>query len=194
MVGWRTSKADDAADDDSPIPGLDQRVEEALLIARQAAVVAVANRMIVRALRDDAPFDPAPLAANARYELTRLAREQEDEAARMADARERARRFKGRPRRPMEYTRRDLRPLTTRRRVYQDLAAELRSLRDDDEYIAGVVDAARDRAWRDVSAAIRSRLGPPPVRADELSDAERTDALRALVDEDLATLAGRDRD
>lgn len=188
MVGRRSS-GDDTDAHDLGVGDVAARVREALLIARSAAVVTVANRIIVRALAEDATYDRGTVAAAVRFELTRLAKEQSDEADRMSDERERAKRLRARPRRPLEYTRRDLKPLSARRRIYLDVASRLRALRDDDDYVDGIVASARDRAWRDVSAAVRARLGPPPVARDELSSSERSAALNALVSEDLAALA-----
>jgi len=154
--------------------------DEGVLIARAASVVAVANRIIVRALRADEPFDLPRTRMIAQHELYRIAEEQMLEAERMEDARDVALRTEGTGTHQFDYRRGDAEALALRAAIYSRVAEQLIRLSADDAYVESVVDAARERAWNDVGSAVITRLGER-IALDADYDSERATRLRRLA-------------
>jgi hypothetical protein len=192
---WGKQRRRAPGEDPAPVDpaALERAVGEGLLIARSAAVVSVANRIVVRALRDDDVFDHDETAASVRRTLHRLAEEQRYQNKRIEAARAKALTTKGRSRHQHDYRSADDETLWFRENTYVAVADALDALRDDDEYVDGVVRAAVDRAWGDVGSAIVLRVRSAEVVVDAEYDAERDDRLAGLGD-DLAALADRPRD
>lgn len=162
-------------------------VEDGLLIARSAASISVANRIIVSALREDQDFDRDRTREMVRDELGHLADEQADLATRMGTTRTKALKSRGRSRHQFDYRRDDDEQLALRGTISTSISARLDALRGDSAYVDEIVTAARDRAWNDIGATIVSR-----VRAVVVPDAtygeHRDERLRELLDVDLASL------
>ncbi|MEK6342797.1 MAG: hypothetical protein V4737_03000, partial [Curtobacterium sp.] len=138
---------------------LKRAVDEGFLIAKAAIVVAVANRIITNALRDQGYFDHALIADAARQELHRMAEEQRGDAARMREIRATSSKQKGRSRHQHDYRRGDDHKLRTREATYEELAALLDRRRDDQKFVDGIVLQARARAWDDIGTTVVGRLG-----------------------------------
>jgi hypothetical protein len=166
-------------------------VDEGLLIARFAVVMDVKNHIIVTALRHDEPFDADVTAREVRQSLVRLATEQSDYADRVTDVlRERAARARGSVRHEHDYHPEDLAGLDLRHAVYSRVAARLRLLADDVDYVAEIVETARQDAWTDLGGAVEMRLDTlptPPVRDADYAR-NRARRIRTLIDVDLAAL------
>jgi hypothetical protein len=197
-----------------PLAPIEQVVEEGHMIAASAVRMAVKNRLLVRALRDDREYDPDALVNAARLQFTELAEENEEAAERLeAEQRREARAAEG-ARKPRRYL--GGKPIVERPeqvrgpQVYRMLAESLRATAADDDELLGVVAAARDDAWDELGREVEARLGAgddgparPPRRAElpasvTLDPAvpvdadyarERDQRMRALIDEDLAALA-----
>lgn len=86
---------------------LKRAVDEGFLIAKAAVTIAVGNRIITNALRDQGYFDHALIAEAAREELHRMAEEQRGDAARMREIRSTSSKSKGRSRHQHDYRRGD---------------------------------------------------------------------------------------
>jgi len=157
------------------------------LLLVTAVTVAVANRIITNALRDQGYFDHALIADAARQELHRMAEEQRGDAARMREIRATSSKQKGRSRHQHDYKRGDDLKLRTREATYEELAKRLDARRDDQHFVDGIVLAARARAWDDVGQTVVDRLGWAARPADDYDDG-RADRLRDLVEGDLAAL------
>jgi hypothetical protein len=156
-----------------------QASEDGLLVARAALVLAVRNWIILRALRDHAPFSLEETGHAVRRELARLAAEQEGYAMRAGVLRRRAERLVGRARHEHDYGVEDEPVLRQRQAVHLALARELTRCIDDPEYVEGVVRAAHEKAMEDVGAAILGGIGwTGPKDADY--DAERENRLLDL--------------
>jgi hypothetical protein len=169
--------------DDEPLPDsevIERAADEGVLIARAASVVAVANRIIVRALRADEPFDLPRTRMIAQHELYRIAEEQMLDAERMEEARDVALRTEGTGTHQFDYRRGDAGPLALRAAIYSRVAEQLIRLSGDGEYVESVVDAARERAWRDVGSAVISRLGEK-VAVDADYERDREKRMRLLA-------------
>ncbi|MFJ4220282.1 hypothetical protein [Curtobacterium luteum] len=166
---------------------LKRAVDEGFLIAKAAVVVAVANRIITNALRDQGYFDHALIADAARQELHRMAEEQRGDAARMREIRATSSKQKGRSRHQHDYRRGDDLKLRTREATYEQLADLLDRRRDDQKFVDGIVLQARARAWDDIGTTVVGRLGWAQRPADDY-EVGRDERLQQLLDEDFATL------
>lgn len=167
-------------------------VSDGLLIAKSAATIGVANRIIVRALREQKSFDRDETAEAVRAELGRLAAEQRDLATRMVDARTKALKSKGRSRHQFDYRADDNSALAARETIYTTIASRLEERARDEALVADIVIAARDRAWNDVGGAIMSHVNAVVV-PDVAYGANREARLKELLDVDLAALAKSSR-
>ena len=168
---------------------LERAVEEGLLIARSALTMEVKNRIIVSALRDDHRFEAAETASWVVLELTKLSAEQAEYAERMSELVNTGADRRRTISKEHDYGPRDYRMLTRRGLAYARLSVQLRRLVDDPDYIAGVVEDARGRAWSELGNAIGSRLDLGPMQHPDADYAlERDTRLRALVAIDLARL------
>jgi hypothetical protein len=70
------------------------------------------------------------------------------------------------------------------------VAARLRLLADDVDYVAEIVETARQDAWTDLGGAVETRLDTlptPPVRDADYAR-NRARRIRTLIDVDLAAL------
>jgi hypothetical protein len=190
-VRWRSTRgsAGPASPDPAPVdPGaLERAVVEGLLISRAAAIVSVANRIVVRALRDDDVFDHDETAASVRRTLHRLAEEQRYQNRRIGEARQKALRSKGRSRHQHDYRKGDDETLWFREKTYTAVADRLDALRDDAEYVDDIVQTAVARAWGDVGAAVVTRVRAASVVVDAAYGEARAERLAGL-DDDLAEL------
>jgi len=153
---------------------------EGLLVARSALVLSVRNWIILRALRDRAPFSSDETARAVRGELVRLAGEQEAYAMRAAVLRRRAERLVGKAMHEHDYGADDEPVLRQREAVHLALATELTRYADDEDYVAGITRAAHTQAMDDVGVAILNGLGWMGPK-DAAYDAEREDRLQRLT-------------
>ncbi|MDM7892611.1 hypothetical protein [Curtobacterium caseinilyticum] len=166
---------------------LKRAVDEGFLIAKAAVTVAVANRIITNALRDQGYFDHAVIAEATRQELHRMAEEQRGDAARMREIRATSSKQKGRSRHQHDYKRGDDLKLRTREATYEQLATMLDARRDDQGFVDRIVLQARARAWDDIGTTVVGRLGWAQRPADDY-EIGRDERLQQMLDEDFAAL------
>ena len=166
---------------------LKRAVDEGLLIVRSALVVAVTNQIIRRALQEHLPFDEAVATRVTRDEIDRLTTEQAAAAVRVRRLRRMTGRSYGQSRHQFDYRPEDVDALKLREAASKGVARALASRRDDDDFVAEVVAAARSRAWDDVGQTVVDRLGWA-ARPDDDYDDGRHERLRDLVEGDLARL------
>jgi hypothetical protein len=173
----------------APLP-VEEIAEEGVLIAASAVRMAVKNRQIVRALRDHDDYSETAAMKAAREVFRQLAREKRDEADRLDDIIEYARERPGRALHQTDYRRGDAERLQRRERVSDILADRLDELAEDDDYLRGIVVAARDSAWDEIGASIQAQLSRrPELEAHTREYREHRDArLREFVNVDLALL------
>lgn len=164
-------------------------IADGLLIARSAASIAVANRIIVRALREQKTFDRDETRNAVREELARLTREQRDLAARMVEARTKALKSRGRSRHQFDYRPDDNNALASRETIYTTIATRLDVLAGDPAYVDEIVTTARDRAWNDIGSTIISHVTNDVVVPDVDYGSKKDERLQLLLDIDLAALA-----
>jgi hypothetical protein len=172
-----------------PLP-VEEIAEEGVLIAASAVRMAVKNRQIVRALRDRDDYSEKAAIKAAREVFRALAREKRDEVARLDDIIEYARDRPGRALHQTDYRRGDAERLERREQVSDILADRLDELAEDEEYLRGIVVAARDAAWEEIGASIQAQLARrPELEASTREYREhRDERIRQLVKVDLPLL------
>lgn len=142
-----------------PIAPIARVVEEGVLITASSVRMAIKNRLIVGALRDDRKFDAESLGEAARREFLALADENASTAARL----DRLGHF--------AYTAQDADfsdPFVDedeideqhRRRpeVHRALAEALKAEAENPERIRAIVEQARDDAWEEIGRELRAKL------------------------------------
>ena len=171
-------------------PPVEEIAEEGVLIAASAVRMAVKNRQIVRALRDRADYSEKNAVAAAREVFRALAREKREDVERLDDIIEAARDRPGRALHQTDYRKADAELLERREQVSDILADRLDDLAEDDEYLLGVVDAARNAAWDEIGASIEAKLARRPeleAHTREYQD-QRERRIHELVRVDLPLL------
>lgn len=174
-------------------PSFDEMLEEGLLMAESAGRMALKNRLIVGALRGDAPYSDERAASLAREVLYELVQEADEAAEHLAAERETAAQRDGRSQHQHDYHRSDLLNLRRREKVHAAVAKELWTRRSDEAYIGRLVERARSDAWDELGAAIEQELDRRWPRFDEEPDyaehrAERMEVVADDLVRDLARL------
>lgn len=182
--------------DPQPLAPFEQALEEGLLIARHGVTLAVRNRLIVRALRENEPFDDAVSARIVDEELKRAADEQREYANAARALKAAAGRSFGIADHAHDYHLVDTATLERRHLLYAALADSLESWRKDNTVVAAIGETARTDAWNDIGDNVVSRL---VTRMSSVADdpdyhLRRPERLRQLLEEDLAALLPRKRD
>lgn len=179
-----------------PIAPIDRVVEEGVLITGSSVRMAIKNKVIVSALRDDLNFDPEALAEAARDEFLALAKENTETAKRLerlghlayspgdADL--------GDP-----FVDEDDIDEEHRRRpqVHRALAEALKAEAENPELIRAVVEQSRDDALEEIGRELRKKLrnsgyvreNDPKyekMRAKRVKEFIKTDLARLRVTDD----------
>ncbi|MET1053148.1 MAG: hypothetical protein ABWX65_10960 [Mycetocola sp.] len=174
-----------------PLAPFEQALEEGLLIARHGVMLAVKNRLILRALQEDSSFDEDATAQIVDEELAREADEQRSYASMITRARARAGLSGGIADHAHDYHLIDSSTLRRRENLYEGLASSLDGSRADPEFVAELAERARAAAWKDIGANVVSRLEKRMVSFSDDPDyvLDRQDRLRELLEIDLPALA-----
>jgi hypothetical protein len=166
----------------SPRPPVEDLVEEGVLIAVSGIRMAVKNRAIVRAIREDADFDIDWYLATVRAQMELLSAETDADVRRFErdndPSDKRAARFPGESER-----------IFLRRSMLTGLAQRLRELATDDGFVRGVAIESRDRALEEIGDAITSSVLRSIAPLDTLTGGDRLIALQSLYS-DLEQLEG----
>lgn len=144
---------------EEPIAPISRVVDEGVLITASSVRMAIKNKLIVGALRDDRKFDAESLGEAARQEFLAAAEENASTAERLdrlghhaysvGDA-DLADPFIDEDDFDEEHRRRP--------QVHRALAEALRAEAENPERIREVVEQARDDAWEEIGRELRSRL------------------------------------
>lgn len=163
------------------------------MIAESAVRMALANHIIVTALRDRADFDEEALEAFAAARMREVADQELGYAERISDRRAHP------PIDPFgewddepSDTERDLPRSERREALHRSLAVRLVDLAESQDALIALVDAARTAAWEEIQTSIAARARRMAVLDQEPDAAyatERADRLAALVAVDLTGLA-----
>jgi hypothetical protein len=149
-------------------PALDDLVDEAQLIAEQAVRLALANALLMRALREDRAYSETDMLDLARQQFERVAAEADVDAKRDPRARNRV----------ADSWRRE-----RRSEVGTALAARLRAAALNEDSLRGALERARESALNDILSAYGSAMRRR--RTADPAEIERRKALVALDLHDL---------
>ena len=152
-----------------PLPesSIDDLVAESELLVGAAVRLAVKNLLILSSVRDGLDYDEERYVAAARAELLVLADEKRADADRAGEARAHVQGRAGRAQHFHDYHSIDSHKLARREAYDRQLAVRLRELAEDDYYLVGLADAARDAAWHEIADSVRAKLARQVVSADE---------------------------
>jgi hypothetical protein len=157
----------------APRPALEDLVEEGVLIAVSGIRMAVKNRAIVRAIREDADFSIDWYLATVRAQMERLSAETDADVRRFErdndPSDESAARYPGESER-----------IFLRRSMLAGLAQRLRELATDDEFVHGVAMESRDRALEEIGDAVAGAVLRSLAPVDTVTGADRLIALQSL--------------
>ncbi|MBX3098362.1 MAG: hypothetical protein KF761_02175 [Salinibacterium sp.] len=166
---------------DLPPASMDELLDEGELISTAAVRLAIKNRIIMGALRDDLSFDEPRYAAAVADELGALADERDADAERIARDRLGAEGRTGRAEHFHDYRGGDSRRLARREDYSRRLAMRLRDLAGDEQFAHGVAQRAQAAAWDEIAASVQANLARAATIADEPDYViERIDRLREL--------------
>lgn len=177
-----------------PLAPFEQALDEGLLIARHGVTLAVRNRLIVRALRENEAFDDAVTAQMVDEELTLAATEQREYADGAHELHAVAGRSPGIADHAHDYHRIDTVTLERRERLYTALADALEAWRHDEAVVAAIAERARKDAWKDIGDNVVARLNQRMFSFADEPDyvLNRQDRLRQLLEVDLPSLLPRE--
>lgn len=133
-------------------------VSEGVMLAEFAARMALKNQIVIGALAESIPYHPDYYADAARAVLTEVIRESEGSAQLAEQKRVVAAGRSGVGQHQHDYRSSDTENLRRREDVNLAVADRLAALRDDGDYVARLVERARDDAWADIGQAITARL------------------------------------
>jgi hypothetical protein len=178
-------------------PGtLEHLISEGVLLAEYAGRMALKNHIVVGVLTGSEPYDPGRYCDPARAVLSDLVGMANASASLAVDQREAAETRKGASQHEHDYRSRDAENLRRREAVHTAVAAQLRQVRDDPDYLDAFIERARQDAWSDIGAAIKARLDQywPSLETHgdpyEARDAERSKQKRLrILRRDLAAMA-----
>lgn len=160
-------------------------VADAVALATAAVRIVVKNLLIVRALRENADYEPAWWLAAVAREFEVIAVENETDAARLEQVREATRRKRGRPQHPGDFRAADAPVLRRRIRVLRRIAGRLRELATDDAALEALITEARRAALDEITTARHTPTPRVPLDPEDRAIALTLLAgeLAALVEE-----------
>jgi hypothetical protein len=135
-------------------PPIKHLVQDGMLLANAGVRLAIKNRIIVQALRDNSDFGETALIAAVQREFLARATETFDELERVLAAQDSAKRLGGRPTHNTDYRRVDLPTLKRRTKVLARLAEALTTASSDDQLALALIGAARDSALQEIADAL----------------------------------------
>lgn len=166
---------------------LRNQIEEGYLVALTALRLAAKNGVIMRILRDGAPWSEAEAIGIAREALEALIAEQRAGAARLAaeteratpTARESRRRSSRRDRARMREKRTEAERLRSRTRILQGIVEKLEAARDDEALLREITLHAREQTLSELMQARLISRGP----AIEQTEEERRESIAGVLDD-----------
>ena len=169
---------------------VEEIVEQGLLVADVAVRMTVKNAIIMNALKEHADYDETQIVEMVRDALNELASERERDARHISRVRGEIRDTGRSSWSETEYGNSDSRTLRHRQEVYEQVAAELRSRTEDDEYLNSTVERARGLAWSEIGDSLKERASHPYYSGghDEEYRSNRDDRIQQLIEKDLTSL------
>lgn len=164
---------------------------EGLFIASAATRLAVKNRILVDTLAGNIDFKIEIYVDAAREILLTLAKESEEEVARLDAEMQRARKRRHRPMSMHDYQKADLDNLKHRRSQAELVAGLLRKTAADEDAVRELVGVAHEAAWGEISRNITFNLESEFATVgdiDEDEQAEREERISSVLKIDLPKL------
>jgi hypothetical protein len=171
------------APEETPPTPLKDLVDEGVLIASAAVRLAVKNLMIVKSIRDSVDYDMVRYVSAVREEVLNLAHEKDADADRIAKTRQTAGQRSGRPEHHSDYRSVDTETLVRREDVSRQLAARLRELSEDEEWVVDHVARARASALDEIASSLASTLLGTSIADDDAYQEARPARLRLLAED-----------
>jgi hypothetical protein len=162
-------------------------VDDAVLLATGAVRSAMKNLLIVRALRDGQDFDEAWWLDAVSREFEAIAVEKDDDAKRVEEDRQLAKRRTGQPLHPSDFRTLDVPNMKRRVRILNLIAARLRELGADRDTLLALIAEARTNALDEIASA-RQDAGRAVAVGSAARDSAARDAALALLADDLSAL------
>ncbi|MBF4503867.1 MULTISPECIES: hypothetical protein [unclassified Rathayibacter] len=170
---------------------VEEAADEGLMLAKYASRMAVKNRVLMDGITADVPFDVGRYSIVAAAELEKLAAESEAAAHRLRTIAADVTSVGGRSDHVHDYRSADVDNLDHREQLSLLVAESLREWARDEEYLAALVDEARQDAWRELASSIEETLDRTPRldADDEEYRRDRSVRMALVVVDDLARLA-----
>lgn len=165
-------------------------VEQGMMVADVAVRMTVKNKIIMRALKQQASYSTADTKEKVREALTDLIAERERDAENIEKMLTKINRFGYAAGGDTEYRSDDNSTLKHRQEVYQGVARQLRERLADSDYVAEIAQKATQLAWREVGESIANRAMHPYYSGGNSAEyqAARHKRIQDLIDKDLQQL------
>lgn len=175
-----------------PRPTLQGALGEGLMLAEYASRMSVKNDIEIGALTGDQRYDTQRYREAARAALIALAEESGEAAERIGRQRRWAAYLNGQAEHIHDYHPVDDVNLERRQELSMVLADALRERASDDDYLATLLERARQDAWAEIAAQIQASLDAAHITVDADYERDRDERMLRFVTEDLARLRPRE--
>lgn len=182
---WRKRRIlkpyDDAAVEVQERATVDQSVTEGLMISEYAVRLRLKNAIAVDAVVSPRAYDAQEYLPQASAAFEELAAESQDASDRLTDELARTIGRVGRAQHVHDYRRGDESNVRHRLMVATEAASALRQKAGEEEYLLGLIEKARQDAWREVSASLVDHaLQYTPDAPTPLDEVDRDVELASL--------------
>lgn len=192
MATWRIWRKKRVVIDpvDDTLPSIEDAAEDGFAMAKQAAIMAVKNRILVQAITQPEAFDPEVFIKPTKKILTTLAVESLETAAIVDADLTRARKLRGKANYRDDYRRGDVNNLTVRLGSLEKVVMMLKQSIEDEQWLRDLITEAHGLAWAELSREMERALDRKEASefGDENYKNERKDRLRQFINLDLAQL------
>jgi hypothetical protein len=192
MADWRIWRKESTPAEPSPevLEAIASSAEDGLAMARLGAVMAIKNKILVKAITQPDAFDPSIFLVPAKEAVTTLAVESLESAAVVATDLKRARKLRGEAHSQDDYRRGDVKNLTIRLGSLEIVAQKLKDYLEDEEWLRALITEAHGLAWAELSREMERSLDRKEAIefGFENYEEDRDARLRQFINLDLAKL------
>ena len=195
MFGWMKRKSGAPSRPKRKLPQrrlapVEEIVEQGLLVADVAVRMNVKNEIILNALGKKADYDEQQIIEMVREAATELADERESDAQHISRVRDEIRRSGYSSWSEADYGSDDNATLRHRQDVYEQVAAQLREQSQDEEYLRGAAERAREAAWHEIGDSLKEKASHPYYAGGSSAEyqRERDSRIELLIQRDLTEL------
>ena len=141
------------------LPSVEDATDDGVRLAEYATRMSIKNLIEVRVLAEGDSFDASLFVDETREAMLAMIGELQASAERVDDEVKAAVMSSGRPIHEHDYGLIDRPNLRHRSSTYLSVAERLRELMEDERYLRGLVELARDDAWEEIGGAIIASAG-----------------------------------